>query len=769
MKYYLVIIIINCFVLSLKAQNTSIKVFGIVKDAITYESLASAEITIMDSIVAYTNSQGIFTFYLNQGIYTINIKMIGYEAYTQSLNIKNKEKEKEQKLVIQLSPKPIRLKTVTVAGSFNPNNNYKSYTLQKIDLVNIPQLGEQDAFRAMFALPGVVQINDFNTQLYVQGSNFDETLISIDNIPTYNPYHLGGFFGLFNPDIILEQTLYTSNYPLKYGGYLSGVFNISTKEGNRQRIKGSASIGLMSSKLFLEGPLLGGTFLLSGRRTYFDLIADLVFEKDFEFPYNFSDYYLKYTYPLDSKNLLSVSTLFSNDIYKIYRGKKHQNSKIIEQPNWGNQIIALSYTHLFEKNNVLQLKLYTSESFNLANANTTFLSNYVQRAQETFINNKIIDYTINLNWEFELAKHQIELGSEVKKLNLNYDWNIGESELTGFRWDIEDMFYDYAKNPYKYNSKSYLATLYLIDQILINKKSNIIVGLRGTHFSKLNKIITDYNILFNYNFNQNQNIKIGFSKHSQFLYTIKDNKYSNLFAPYSVFFMSEKSNNLAQSYNFMLSAACINILDGIDLEAEAYYKIRTNLASSYNLAEHYRFENGKAIGTNIVLKKPIGKITGWFSYSFSRSIKYDEQYSYFAPYDRTHSIKTFLSFKLSNSWQFSSFWIVSSGLPYTPFVGKYIYADADEYNSNFVHDGLRLAVIEGKKNSNRLPVYHRLDIGISGSFFWGNIFVKPYLQIMNLYNSPNYYFIEDKATNKRLGEALRSSIILPTLGLSVEF
>lgn len=758
------------FTININAQKNNVKVFGIIKDFKTNESLIGSEISIDDSIVAYTNPKGIFTFYLKSGRFKVKIKMIGYDTHTQSIII-NKI-DNEFKLIIKLNPQPIKLKTVTVAGNYSPNNDYKSYTLQKADLQNIPQLGEQDAFRAMFALPDVVQINDFNTQLYIQGSNFDETLISIDNIPAYNPYHLGGFYGLFNPDVIFTQTLFTSNFPLKYGNYLSGVFNITTKKGNNQRIKGNAAIGLLSSKLFLEGPLFGGTFLLSGRRTYFDLIAEIIFEKDFEFPYNFGDYYFKYTYPFNNKDLLSVSTLFSKDIYKIYRGKrKSKNAKIIEQPNWGNRIFDLNYTHFFKKNNILQLKIYSSESFNLANAATVIIDNAdkIKKTLRTFIKNKIIDYTINLNWEFELKNHQFELGSEIKKLSLNYDWKIDESELTSFRWDIEDMFYDYAKNPYKYNGKSFFSTLYLTDKVFINKKSNIIVGIRNTHFSKIDKFITDYNILFNYDFNENQSVKIGYSKHSQFLYTIKDNKYSNLFAPYSVYFLTEESNNLAQSHNFMASAKYNNLFNGINLEAEAFYKIRTNLASSYNLAKHYVFENGKAIGINFVLKKPIGKITGWFSYSFSRSIKYDDKYSYFAPYDRTHSIKTFLSYKLSNSWQFNSFWIVSSGLPYTPFTGKYIYAKSDEYNSKFRHEGLSLAVIEGKKNSKRLPVYHRLDIGITGSFFWGNIYVKPYLQIMNVYNNSNHYFIEDKATSKDLGKTLRSSIILPTFGLIVEF
>jgi len=235
--------------------------------------------------------------------------------------------------------------------------------------------------------------------------------------------------------------------------------------------------------------------------------------------------------------------------------------------------------------------------------------------------------------------------------------------------------------------------------------------------------------------------------------------------------LSSSNNNLATSDNFVFGVEKQNIFKGVNFEGSGYLKLRNNLASSYNTIEHYKYENGYALGVDLLLTKKEGDFTGWIGYSFSRAVKKNEKYIYFTQYDRTHNFKMLLSYNLSESWQLTSFWTYATGLPFTPIIGRYIRTTNLEFDEIIPSNVISYGIKEGRKNSKRFKAYNRLDIGITGSFIWGNSLVKPYLQIMNVYNSANQFFIEGNPNSSKLGEydEFRGSFIVPTIGLSVEF
>jgi len=203
---------------SINCQTIKTKIIGFVTDAKTYERLLNVTISIDGIGTVETNEIGYFEFSVSKGNYKITAQLMGYEKEIKELEV-DKLTDSE-KLFFKLIPKDIELEEVTVSGKkFSENKFTKTYELKSGDLQKIPQFGELDALRALQALPGLTSINDFSTQLFVKGGNFDETLIALDNAPVYNPYHLGGLFSMFPSAIVNEQKLYPINYPSQYGNY----------------------------------------------------------------------------------------------------------------------------------------------------------------------------------------------------------------------------------------------------------------------------------------------------------------------------------------------------------------------------------------------------------------------------------------------------------------------------------------------------------------------------------------------------------------------
>ncbi|MBK7104326.1 MAG: TonB-dependent receptor [Ignavibacteriae bacterium] len=737
-----------------------IKIQGIVFEDKTNEKLIGTNIFLSDSGVAITNNKGFFSFNVSPGSYEISASMVGYKKQTKIIPVQSTDDEVN--IFFRLEPYLIEIPQVTVNGDkFYEKVKYKTYELQQGDLRRIPQFGEADALRALQALPSLVSLNDFSTQLFLRGGNFAETLISIDNVPVYNPYHLGSFFSMFNADIIDKQILYPSNYPNKYGGYLSGVLDIQTKAGNFEKTNASISVGVISSKAFIETPLSKGSLILSARRTYLDLLASIIDEN--LFPYYFYDVYGKYNYPIDEQNHLSISVLHSRDNFKMFDSLYQQNINVSQEPTWGNNLYNFEFSHLINSQVSIDGQIYYSSS--LFNAKGESIYNSIPT--QTEVNNKIQDISASLNLNYSFTGHYLQAGIEFKKINLNYDWIIGESELTSFGFELEDTFFDYAPKIFAEKQNEMFYNIYLHDKIILSQSFNFTVGLRNCNYAKLGMNLISPSININYQVGENLDLIFGYGKYFQNLFVIKDQN-SILLDPFSVYFLPKNKEQLANSNNFSINMILSDFIFGSILEISSYYNLRKNLASSYPHQKiHYNFEDGYSTGLEFLLKKNIGNMSGWLSYSFSRSIKSNINYDYFNRIDRTNTIKFLFNLDLSESWFLTSFWTYATGTPYTPTLGQYIGESEPSQGSYFLEDEFNLYPIMGGKNTRRANAYHRLDLGINGSFFWGTLFIKPYLQILNVYNSPNE--TPYKKSDSSDSDTERGSSIIPTIGITVDF
>jgi len=770
------IFIVICLSATYYAQ---VNVSGYVFDDKTGEKLPNAIIIINNSDSHIADSTGFFSFGLAQGKYLFEVRALGYLSKSQQISLYKDKGNKS--LFFKLTPKPILISSVTVTGErYIKEINTTTFELQPGELSKIPQVGEPDVFRSIQALPGVTAINDLSSLIFLRGGNFDETLISVDNVSLFNPYHLGEMFSIINPDIIQLARLYTSNYPSNYGGYLSGILDLKSK--TNYKFSGSVSLSILSLKLYASIPVLKGSLIIGARRAYFDLITNIT---GTAFPYYFYDLYGKYALPIDDNNLFEFSFLYTKDLYDIFSGEEYQRINDGNNPSWGNLLFSSKYFHSFNENDFVDVSIYSTNSTIEADAEAMYLYNEgdlssndagIDSINSLFIDNYIKEYGLKSSLNIKFQGHSFLTGLEIKNMSLKNAWDIKENDLSGLlKYPLEEVFFDFAPNPYSSKDETWDYSYYLLDKIQLNKKIELTPGFRTSYVTKLNNIFFEPFILLFYTINEKVSLKLSYGSYYQYFYTIKDQQHQELYAPFSSYFLANDKNEVGLSTHFTLGLRVVDLLPGIDLNLEPYYKLRKNLPSSYKIDRSYRFEDGYAAGVDILLKKERGEFYGWISYSLSRTVKKNDDYTYYANYDRTHNLKILINFQPWDNWTISGFWTFSSGLPATPVIGKYLRGN-DNLNNNHGfpttvdYEGRVWNIIEGRKNSTRLSDYSRLDLGITGSFLWNKIIIKPYLQILNVYNSFNPYFYSAKVSDTSLEDGeKRGSYVIPTIGVSIDF
>ncbi len=761
----ILIILLVFFSDDLFSQN-KISINGLVKDAKTNERLIGAIILSDGSGVAISDSSGFFSFYCPAGKRKIECRYIGYENSIKEINPGNEVSQLE--LFFYLKPTPIELEKVTVTGErYKEEDDFKTYELQRGDLSNIPVFLESDALRAVMALPGITSIHDLSSLIYLRGGNFDETLITLDGVPIYNPYHLGGIFGSFNSDIVDREIIYPSNYPINYQGVLSGVLDIKAKTGNTEKIHGIGSISLISSKLFLEGPLLKGNFILSARRMYPDLLYNMLTQGSGKFPYYFYDFNGKYTLPVDSINMFTISGFYSRDVFVVFESDQGFVVNKREDPNWGNLISSFKYNHLFNNGDFELETYYTTtnlksdaKGFSFKNTNYSSVKDSLNALEHIIIHNNIKELTVRSQLKFSLTGQDILAGIEYKNLSTSYNWDIKEEEISStINGSLTDVFFDFAPSIFNSNDNTNILSAFISDKFQLTKSFDLLFGYRGLLVRKIDKYLNSPYILADYKLNNKIKISVGYGKYYEYFFTKRELTNSTYFSPFAIYFISDNPKKIPSSDHFSLGVKVNEILPGIRIEAEGYYKTRYNIITSDELTEKISYTSGYSAGLDILLKKDEGTLTGWIAYSLSRAVKNDNGYWYYSNYDRTHNFKLMLSYGLSENWEISSLWIYSSGMPFTPSIGKFITGNVNP-----------VELVYGKKNTYRYSDFQRLDIGITGNFIWGNFIAKPYLQIMNVYNSPNPFNYDPVPNDSSIEDGIeRGSMVIPTIGLTIEF
>jgi hypothetical protein len=648
------------------------------------------------------------------------------------------------------------------------------------EIQSVPAFIESDVFRAIQQLPSVTSLSDFSSALIVRGGSPDENLVMVDGAEIYNPFHLVGLFSTFNTDAISNAEFLAGGYPAQFPGRLSSVLNITSKEGNSRQgklfknkpfgkywdISGfQGSFSLLSTKGLAEGPFYKGAWILSGRRTYYDAVANL-FGQGEGWDYYFWDSQFKVFSDLNDHHRITFSTFNGRDVFNMIFDEDDSNEKFDIDWDWGNKALSLKWRFI-PGPKVLSELILTRSSFDFdLDLKTTEIESPGRSGEiNQILKNEIKDISVTeqLIW-FASPRHTLTLGATLKNLKMVFNYDIDQVN-----------FFDISEKPNVFSA-------FLQDKWEVNDRLSLQVGLRGSKYELHDNIYLDPRVGFKYLLNDKLSLKGSWGRYNQFLFTINAEdpilQIVNFWQP-----VPEEFDAISNQHFIVGLERWFD--QGFTGSIEAYYKpysnVLTNNPNNDPSIENDEFISGKghAWGVELLLRKTTGRLRGWFGYSYSyveRRFDFngdgnirqtDNEFSEIYPpiFSKPHSFNLAINYQLGQKNLFSIALTVSSGRPYTPIVGKVYHGygnPGDPY--------AELTNISGRRHSSRYPLYIRGDIawyrdislfGLKGKFF---------VQVINFTNRHNnliYIWDHDKSPSEVTSIGMFP--IFPSIGLEFKF
>jgi hypothetical protein len=765
---------------------------GSITDTSSNETLIGVNVIIAELKTGVTtNEYGFYSITLPKGNYTVQISYLGYQSIEERINLNQNTKNN-----FKLSGNETVLKEVIITDNKSKTDIRKpEMSVNKLSISTIKKmpvvLGEVDVLKSILLLPGVTNAGEGASGFNVRGGGADQNLILLDEATIFNSSHVFGFFSVFNPDAIKDLKLYKGGIPARFGGRASSVLDIYQKDGSSKGFHVNGGIGLISSRILAEGPLVKnkGSFLIGGRSSYAHLFLKLSKDQKDNSAY-FYDLNTKLSYKLNENNSLYLSGYFGRDVFSL--NKSFTNI-------YGNSTLNLRWNHLFSDKLFSNLSLIYS------------------------------DYYYGLDLDFVGFKWD----SGIKNYNIKYDFKNYISDTFKLNYGVNAIYYNFNPgtivpsntesgiNPDQLDKKyAFEPALYInIDQEL-SKKISVSYGLRYSLFYRLgestvniyqdnnpvtynpelkiyekatpiatqfygkNKVIQSFNNLeprfsFAYQLHENQSIKASYNRMVQYLQLISNTSSPtplDVWTPSDTFIKPQIADQVALGY-------FKNFKDGdYSLEVETYYKKvknRLDYIDGADLIANKAIEqiilNGqlRSYGLEIMFKKNEGRLNGWISYTISKSeqqtpgrnpiesgINNGQWYN--SVYDKLHNIAITSSYNLNEKWTFGANFALQSGQPVTYPTGQYEYL------------GITIPSY-GLRNENRLPAYHHLDIAATltpesnKNKNWKGEWV---FSIYNLYNRKNAASINFRQNaDTGYNEAIKTSIfgVVPAVSYNFKF
>jgi len=736
-KLLFVILILSAL---LKFQLNATTIFGFVKDKESGEPLYLVNIWIKGTSIGTTsNEKGYYVLTdIPTGKQIVVFSYIGYQPLKQKFNLKSNEE-----IRFDVSLKPSLLTAEKIVTTAKREDNIKEIkpgqvTLNARQIRYLPQIAEPDLFRTLQMLPGVATLSDFSAGLYIRGGSPDQNLILLDQIDVYNPNHLFGFFSTFNADALKSVELLKGGFPAQFGGRLSSVLNVQNKDGNRQRFGGLGRISLISSSLTLEGPWSHGSWMLSGRRTYLELVAKLL---DLDLPYYFYDSHGKVNFDLDKNNRATLSFYLGDDKLDL------SNSGININLLWGNRTFSANWMHLFSG------QLYS----NFVVAASRFRS----RTKVDFDNvafglfNRIDDLSVKGMLTYAPGiKHTIDLGMEVKYLIFQLNNLIVDEE-------------------YKNEYHGIYSAFYLQDNIKLNALTALQPGLRISYYSKGNYFRLEPRVALRRFLSRDVQFTLAYGKYFQYLNLVQRGGLS--FA--DIWFPVDQTFKPGHADHFILGLK-YDVLENLSIDMEAYYKKYFNVAEyrefrsadesleNQTAAQNFLPGKGHAYGIDLLLKNNVWLFNGWLGYSLAWTKRKTENYNfgleYYPTFDRRHTVTLVQNFNFWKNWKFNLAYKYGSGQPFTQPTARFAALTPD--------GRLYYYPLYGRKNMYRLPNYHRLDIGLFKQWTILGLPVEFYVQVINVFDHKNVWFRKfNTQDNPATIDDQEMLPRLPTFGFSFKF
>ena len=697
--------------IQLNAQSGIIS--GFISDSSSAEALIGANVILQET------GQGMATdingYYIIQDItpgdYVLMVSYVGFKLKKEKLKISDGQ---SIKLDISLSEDVVELTQIEVtAEQIQRKSNIQpsKINLSPRMMKAAPALAEPDLFRTIQALPGVLTTSEFSTGLVIRGGNTDQNLILLDGVTVYNPSHLGGIFSNFIVDGVKEAELIKGAYNAEYGGRLSAVLNIISREGNQKKFEGKANLSLLSAQATFEGPFYKGAWVFSGRRTYFDKIFQNVPTIP---PYYFYDIQSHIYTDLTSKDRLSLS--FYNGVDDLLFDTFGLTGR------WGNRTVSAQYRRVFSE------KLIG----NFLYANSLFFTEFGLGGSNGLVSdNQIDDATIaaNFSW-FKSSESTLKFGAQIKNLGFLYTNSFNDS----LQFEINTKPKEFA---------NYMKLKYSLSKRLILEP-----GMRINLYDVYSdSIFPDLRFGMKYLLNDNRYLNFSVGNYHQFIATFQDDYNPNILDQWIAV---DNSVSPAKSSQIVLGYEEY-IKDLYKIQVEGYYKDIKNLftfeesrattdeaISDSVLSDIVTPSDGYAYGLELFAQKMSGRLSGWLAYTFSvsrksmNSIFYEKEEEYYNSWDRTHSFSALGNYIFNSKWDMNWKLSLQSGQAYTPIIGYYNQILPEGPDEVY-------RTIPGTRNSARYSPYSRLDLGI---VYHTNLFgskMDIYVQVINVLNRKNIF------------------------------
>ena len=738
--------------ISIFAQKASIN--GYITDKSSRETLLSANVALLETNRGTTtNTLGYFSLTnLEPGTYTIACSYIGFELFRKTVTLSENE---TLRLDIELEPNVVATEEIVVTSEriIEAQKNIGTQDINTELITSLPKVFEADVFRSIQLLPGVKAASDFSSGLYVRGGSPDQTLILLDRNTVYNPSHFFGFFSTFNPDAIKDVRLYKGGYPAEYGGRLSSVLTIYNKDGNRNRTEGTATLGMLASRVSIEGPYKKGSWMFSARRSTLEPVLAALRSTSDNIPssFYFLDFNGKVNFDATKNDKLSLA---------FYSGQDKVNFPFSDDAefklNYGNRTLSGNWTHIFNEKLFSNFVLTGSQYFNYPELELG--GTPIERR------NNIYDYSIKADLEYlPNEKHELAIGVWAGTLTIRLN----------DRFDNEPSFSSRSHSRY--------SSLYISDTWRPTEKWKIVSGLRSSYLSDGNYMRLEPRLSLEYKATDRIRLQTAYGRYNQYLTLITNEAFSG----FDVWLTADDGVKPSFGDQFIIGAKTIPF-EGFGFDVELYYRTMNDIfeldpflqdVSGLDYPELFRIGNGDAYGAEFFFEKRAGNLTGFVGYTFAYTWKKFNDYNngidspdgsgrrYPPKYDRRNDVNLVLSYKLSRKWKSTISFNYATGQAYTEVLGQY-----SANNTPWANDQLNTFTV-GKINASRLPPYHRMDISFSrlGTFFGlGN--AEWQFQIINVYSRRNVWFYNfdfDENPVERTEVPLLP--LLPTISYTVNF
>ena len=767
-------------------------VSGYLRDAETGESLIGATLVHPKTLSGSSaNTHGFYSLTLPKDSVSLVYSYVGYQPVTMAFFLRS-----DTVLNINLQSSTLLNEVVvrgTKADEIHESTKMSTLTVPIDQIKALPAfLGETDILKILQLMPGVQSGNEGSTGLYVRGGGPDQNLMLLDGVPIYNASHLFGFFSVFNADAINHVELIKGGFPARYGGRLSSVIDINMKEGNMKKIRGEGSIGIISAKATVEGPIVKDktSFIVSARRTYIDVLARPIIRSQAKKQggsanagYYFYDLNLKLNHIVNPRNRLYFSTYFGDD--KAYAKTKDRYTQGLTTVavndefslRWGNVITAARWNHVFGP------KLFS----NVTTTYSRYLFDIAQQYEE-------IRSTPGLAEENDFSGIKYHSGIRDWAAKIDFDYLPSPNHF--IRFGANNIWHEFSPGVLAYRSseegdttlganvtRAFEAAAYVEDDWKVSKNLKINAGIHTSAFSVDNTWYHSIQprISSRLLLTDNLSFKASYSSMTQFIHLLSNvgiGLPTDLWVPSTARIKPQQANQVAIGFAQTYQSQ-------FEFSLEGYYKKMSNLIEYKDGASYLDIEgdwqdkvatsgHGKSYGMELLMQKKTGAVTGWIGYTLSKAVRqFDElnfgkEYAY--KYDRRHDISLALTHEWNKRMDFSMVWVYGTGNAITLPIATYEGASFEVGSRNFSNSP---ATYYGDRNSFRMRSYHRLDLSFSWwkDKKWGQR--KWTFGVYNAYNRLNPFFINLEQDRQGSGNSkfIQYSLfpVIPSITYSFKF